>query len=66
VTYLKDAGLDVDTTDAGGALDKAIDDQPDVIVVDFCVGDGEVVISQLKRHDCTKHIPIVALVEQGW
>jgi hypothetical protein len=51
--------------DAGGAPDKAIDDQPDVIVVDFCVGDGEVVISQLKRHDCTKHIPIVALVEQG-
>jgi CheY-like chemotaxis protein len=59
--HLIDAGLQVADVGAETAVAKAIDFQPDIIVLDFSA-DGELT-TQLKRHEATKHIPVIALVE---
>jgi CheY-like chemotaxis protein len=59
VKYLTDAGLHVHDIEASEAVAKAAEWQPDIIVLDFSA-DGETTV-QLKTHDATKHIPIIAL-----
>lgn len=59
--HLTDAGLLVTDTSADAALATAIAAPPDIIVLDFSA-DGEIT-AQLKGHDTTKLIPIIALAE---
>ena len=61
IQYVTEAGLDVADVHADIALAKAVEFQPDIIVLDF-TADGDVT-AQLKRDDATKHIPIIALAE---
>lgn len=61
VQHLTDAGLHVSETHADTALADATASQPDIIVLDFGC-DGEVT-SQLKAHDRTRDIPVIALVD---
>ena len=48
--------------DADNAVPTAVSAQPDIIVVDFSGGDGDVT-KALKGNADTEHIPVVALVE---
>ena len=48
--------------DADNAVPTAVSAQPDIIVVDFSGGDGDVTRA-LKANADTEHIPVVALVE---
>ena len=61
IRHLIDAGLHVSDIHPNEALASAIHLQPDIIVLDFGC-DGEVT-AQLKGHEATKHIPVIALVE---
>ena len=61
VTHLTDAGLRVADAHTETAVADAIEFQPDIIVLDFSA-DGEIT-AQLKRHDATKHIPIIGLAD---
>jgi len=61
VKHLTDAGLNVSESHAETALAETLRINPDIVVLDFgCDGD---VTAQLKSHEATKHIPIIALVE---
>ena len=61
VRHLTAAGLRVSETHADSALADATTLQPDIIVLDFGC-DGETT-EDLKAHDQTKHIPVIALVD---
>ena len=61
VEHLTLAGLRVAEVHADSAVSLATTLQPDIIVLDFG-SDGDVV-SQLKQHGPTQHIPVIALVE---
>jgi PleD family two-component response regulator len=53
--------MEVAGVEAEAAVAKAIEVQPDIIVLDFSA-DGELT-TQLKQHEATKHIAVIALVE---
>ena len=61
VTHLRESGLRVADAHADQAVPKAIEFQPDIIVLDFSADGG--VTAQLKQHQATRHIPIIALAE---
>ena len=61
VKHFIDAGLRVSQTHADSALADATTIQPDIIVLDF--GCGGETTAQLKGHQQTKHIPVIALVD---
>jgi CheY-like chemotaxis protein len=61
IKHLTDAGLHVSDDDENEAVAKAVEWQPDIIVLHFSA-DGETT-AQLKNHDATKQIPIIALAE---
>ena len=42
IGYLEDAGIEVSEADADNAVPTAVSAQPDIIVVDFSGGDGDV------------------------
>jgi DNA-binding response OmpR family regulator len=62
IGYLQDAGIEVSEADADNAVRTAVSAQPDIIVVDFSGGDGDVT-KALKANADTQNIPVVALVE---
>lgn len=55
------AGYQVDEVEVCAVLAKALEYQPDLIVLDYAAN-GEVA-AKLKNHDATKHIPIIALAD---
>jgi CheY-like chemotaxis protein len=61
VKHLTDAGLRVADARVETAVADALHFQPDIIVLDFSAN-GEIT-AQLKQHDTTKHIPIIALAD---
>ena len=61
IEHLKEAGLRVSEARASVAVDVAIREQPDFIVLDFAHDGG--ITQRLKRERATRHIPVIALVE---
>ncbi|PCJ29820.1 MAG: two-component system response regulator [Rickettsiales bacterium] len=61
---LKIQKCDIILSDDGvGVLETAIEEQPDLILMDIQLGDinGMDLIRDLKMHEKTKHIPIIAI-----
>ena len=61
--YLRTMGFDVLTaTDGAGALERAIEHRPDVVVLDLELPDvsGLEVARALRTHERTRHIPLIA------
>ncbi len=50
-------------TDAGQALKKAIEEKPNLILLDLLLSgdDGRTIASSIKQNEDTKHIPIIML-----
>ena len=61
IDYLAKSGLRVSEVHADAAIAEAAARQPDIIVLDFAC-DGEMT-EQLKAHEATRHIPVIALVD---
>ena len=61
IEHLKEAGLRVSEARASVAVDVAIREQPDIIVLDFAHDGG--ITQRLKGEQATRHIPVIALVE---